>query len=157
MDTLDYTGPMLNEGSKGVLLGMGEIRRELPKEFNASLPTGITCAKVFCPGCLVISGQGISAEEISTNSSFRNWPLVILADSAADSVSSTAKFLWTVFTRFEPAADIYANRTTLNRFHPSLEPPILIDARMKANYPAELFCDEQTKTLVDTRWKHYRI
>ena len=25
MDTLDYTGPKVNEGSKGVLLGVGEL------------------------------------------------------------------------------------------------------------------------------------
>ncbi|MCA9319666.1 MAG: UbiD family decarboxylase, partial [Planctomycetes bacterium] len=33
MDTLDYTGPKVNEGSKGVLLGLGELRRRLPGEF----------------------------------------------------------------------------------------------------------------------------
>ena len=30
MDTLDYTGTALNRGSKGVLLGLGEPRRDLP-------------------------------------------------------------------------------------------------------------------------------
>ena len=35
MDTLDYTGPTVNEGSKGVLLGLGDPVRELPREFRA--------------------------------------------------------------------------------------------------------------------------
>ncbi len=30
MDTLDYTGPKVNEGSKGVLLGLGDAVRDLP-------------------------------------------------------------------------------------------------------------------------------
>ena len=34
MDTLDYTGPKVNEGSKGVWLGLGEPVRELPREFR---------------------------------------------------------------------------------------------------------------------------
>ncbi|HKQ62375.1 MAG TPA: UbiD family decarboxylase, partial [Candidatus Polarisedimenticolaceae bacterium] len=56
MDTLDYTGPSVNEGSKGVWLGLGGPRRELPREFRApaGLPAGVTAAHVFCPGCLVL-------------------------------------------------------------------------------------------------------
>ncbi|HSM13493.1 MAG TPA: UbiD family decarboxylase, partial [Thermoanaerobaculia bacterium] len=34
MDTLDYTGPEVNRGSKGVWLGLGEPVRELPREFR---------------------------------------------------------------------------------------------------------------------------
>jgi hypothetical protein len=54
MDTLDYTGPRVNEGSKGVWLGLGEPVRELPREFSAAdLPQGVTEIRVFSPGCLV--------------------------------------------------------------------------------------------------------
>ena len=40
MDTLDYTGPEVNKGSKGVWLGLGDPVRELPREFQpaADLP-----------------------------------------------------------------------------------------------------------------------
>ena len=34
MDTLDYSGPEVNEGSKGVWLGLGDPVRELPREFR---------------------------------------------------------------------------------------------------------------------------
>ena len=42
MDTLDYTGPEVNRGSKGVWLGLGEPVRELPRSFStaAALPAG---------------------------------------------------------------------------------------------------------------------
>ena len=40
MDSLDYAGPKLNEGSKGVLLGLGDPVRKLPMEFQGA-PTGL--------------------------------------------------------------------------------------------------------------------
>ena len=43
MDTLDYTGPAVNEGSKGVWLGLGDPVRELPRQFSSPvLPAGVT-------------------------------------------------------------------------------------------------------------------
>lgn len=57
MDTLDYTGPKVNEGSKGVLLGVGEPIRSLPAEWTLELPRGVQKAIPFCRGCLVIQGD----------------------------------------------------------------------------------------------------
>ena len=45
-------------------------------------------------------------------------------------------FLWTTFTRFEPAADIHAAATRVVRHHVAYTPPIVIDARLKPWYPA---------------------
>ena len=44
MDTLDYTGPEVNKGSKGVWLGLGDPVRDLPREFRpaAPLPRGVS-------------------------------------------------------------------------------------------------------------------
>ncbi len=51
MDTLDYTGPRVNEGSKGVWLGLGDPVRTLPREFRATdMPSGVRDVRVFCPG-----------------------------------------------------------------------------------------------------------
>ena len=36
MDTLDYTGPAVNEGSKGVWLGLGDPVRDLPRAVRAA-------------------------------------------------------------------------------------------------------------------------
>src|SRR5690606_34646173 len=48
MDTLDYSGPEVNRGSKGVWLGLGEPVRELPRSFSASeLPAGCRTVRVF--------------------------------------------------------------------------------------------------------------
>src|SRR6266498_4075979 len=62
MDTLDYTSGKVNEGSKAILMGLGEAIRDLPKEFRGDLPRGITRAEVFCRGCLVVEGAPYSDE-----------------------------------------------------------------------------------------------
>ena len=64
-------------------------------------------------------------------------------------------FLWTTFTRFEPARDIHARDVRLARLHPSFTPPVVIDARLKPGFPKELACDPETAALVTRRWNEY--
>ena len=160
MDTLDYTGPKVNQGSKGVMLGVGDPIRNLPKEFNGTLPSDINAAGVYCTGCLVLEASSFEQEpscatRIADNSMFACWPLIILVDNLEKCLSSNSDFLWTVFTRFEPGADIYAHKKEILRNHISFEGPIVIDARMKPGYPAELECDPETARFVDNRWGEY--
>ena len=160
MDTLDYTGPKVNEGSKGVLLGLGDKKRSLPEEFSGPLPGALRKALVFCPGCLVVEGDPFaSAEDLAARvaemDELSAWPMIALVDNAAQAAKSDMNFLWTVFTRFEPAADLYAKASTIIRHHPSYSAPIVIDARMKPNYPDELFCDPDTAQRVDENWDRY--
>ena len=56
MDTLDYTGPEINKGSKGSLIGVGEPVRDLPHEFRGDLPYGANAAAVYCAGALAVQG-----------------------------------------------------------------------------------------------------
>ncbi len=48
MDTLDYTGPEVNKGSKGVWLGIGDPLRELPREFRPAAPCRAAWARCTC-------------------------------------------------------------------------------------------------------------
>jgi len=161
MDTLDYTGPEVNLGSKGVLLGLGDPVRALPGEFSAfELPPGVAGVRPFCRGCLVVGGPGYTDEpeagsRIAAHPAFADWPLVVLTDDPARAAASPINFLWATFTRFEPAADIHAARVGVKRHHLSYTPPIVIDARMKPPYPDELFCDPETGELVTRRWSEY--
>jgi UbiD family decarboxylase len=161
MDTLDYTGPVVNEGSKGVWLGLGDPVRELPRGFSApEIPRGTTDVHVFCPGCLVVGGPTFAddpgaAARFAAHPAFAGWPLIVLTDEPHRAAASPINFLWTTFTRFEPAADLHAATTALVRHHVSYTPPILIDARMKPWYPKELFADEATAATVTRRWKEY--
>ncbi len=151
LDTLDYTGPELNKGSRGVMLGIGEKIRDLPQEFVGTLPQGISAAHPFSPGCLVLEGTD---PQCYSHDSFQKWPLLILVDNLAKTLKSSTSFLWTVFTRFEPAADIHS-ATHIFRNHLCHTGPILIDARMKPSYPAELICDPETARVVTQKWQCY--
>ncbi len=160
MDTLDYAGPKVNEGSKGVLLGVGDPIRTLPHLLPSKLPNGSKNMEVFCPGCLVIDGPSFASdhlypEHLAQDKSIQDWPLIVLCDSSKQCAKSEINFLWTTFTRFEPAADIHSASINLVRNHLCHNAPIVIDARMKPWYPKELFCDPETKKLVSERWKEY--
>ncbi|MFN0242546.1 MAG: UbiD family decarboxylase [Planctomycetota bacterium] len=160
MDSLDYAGPTINEGSKGVLLGVGATRRKLASEFSGTPSSGVTKVRVFSPGCLVVEGPAFApndgaAARIARDPAFADWPLLVLSDDAERHVKSTMNFLWATFTRFDPARDIHARSVEIVANHAALSPPIVIDARKKPSYPAELFCDETTAKTVDRRWKEY--
>jgi 4-hydroxybenzoate decarboxylase subunit C len=158
MDTLDYTGPEVNQGSKGVMLGIGEPWRELPRAWSGAVPQGVREVVPFCAGCLLISGPSHADEPGFLERvlpTFADWPLVVLVDDAARTASSPTRFLWTTFTRFEPAADLISLRTRVHRNHLVREGPVAIDARMKHWYPAELHADDDTRALVDRRWNEY--
>ena len=160
MDTLDYAGPRLNRGSKGILLGVGDKKRDLQREFTGPLEAPARDAHVFCPGCIVVGGPSYAddpdaAARIAALPSLSKWQLVVLCDDPARAAKSAINFLWSTFTRFDPAADIHAASTQLASGHVLREPPLLIDARMKPGYPEELFCDPDTARRVDERWKQY--
>jgi len=159
MDTLDYTSGKVNEGSKAIMLGLGEPVRELQREFKGTLPNGVLRAEVFCGGCLILQGPSYAEEEsfgarAAAAPEFANWPLIVLHDDAS-AVRSPADFLWATWTRFEPAADIYASKTTVKRHHLVYEAPIVIDARTKPGFPAELIVRDDIARLVDKRWPEY--
>lgn len=159
LDTLDYTGPAFNEGSRGVLLGIGEKIRDLPTHYSQGLPAPLTKAAPYSPGCLVIEGPKFSTNEelfkrILAYPGFANWPMLILVDSLNKTLKNDASFLWTVFTRFEPAADIHA-ASTVHRHHIAYKGPLLIDARMKPSYPEEVSCDIETSKKVTQGWNRY--
>ena len=161
MDTLDYTGPEVNKGSKGVWMGLGDPVRDLPRAFTAgAVPAGVADVRVYCGGCLVVQAPAYQEEagaavRLARDPAFAAWPLVVLTDDAARATRSDMNFLWTTFTRFEPAADITAAEQRIVRNHVSYAGPVVIDARMKPWYPKELFCDPDTARLVDGRWSQY--
>jgi 3-polyprenyl-4-hydroxybenzoate decarboxylase len=159
-DTLDYSGPKVNEGSKGIWLALGSAKRALHGEPPAELPSGVRDAKVFVPGCLVVSGPTYSesktfVSEVANHPGFAPYELVLVVDDVNEATLNEEKFLWSWFTRFEPAADIYAAKMSHNRFHTSLKAPVFFDSRMKPWYPGTVEPDSKTVDLVNNRWLEY--
>jgi UbiD family decarboxylase len=161
MDTLDYAGPEVNKGSKGIMVGVGEARRALPSEMSGDVVSGvIRDARVFSPGCLVIQlpafeREKIDFDELLRQPALQDWPLIVAVDNVEKATYSDAAFLWTTFTRFEPAADIHIQSDGIARHRPRYRGPLLIDARMKPWYPKELFCDPEVARQVSDRWLKY--
>lgn len=162
MDTLDYTGPAVNEGSKGVWLGLGSPVRDLPREFSPETPPppDVSGVRVFCAGCLVVGARSHAEDpeapsRLAAHPAFAGWPLVVVSDEPDRASRSVMNFLWTTFTRFEPAADIHAAGRRLVRNHIAYTAPIVIDARMKAWYPKELSCRDDIARRVTERWREY--
>ncbi len=158
-DTLDYTGPSVNKGSKAMLMGLGKEKiRDLPGDFSGTLPQNCSKPVSFMPGTLVVQGCPYSEEpflanRLAENRELRTWPAIILVDNSQDATLSMQEFLWTFFTRFEPAADIHGSATSVKRFHVGLEPPVVFDCRMKPWYTEVLEVDDETKALVDEKYE----
>jgi UbiD family decarboxylase len=156
-DTLDYTGPSVNNGSKALLMGLGrEAKNVLPHSFHGELPSGCLAAKAFLPGTLVVECAGYETEKslpqrVAAEAAFAGWPVVLLVDNLREATVSLQEFVWTFFTRFEPAADIYSASQSVRRFHVGLTPPIVFDSRLKPWYPHVLEVDPDTKKLVDDK------
>lgn len=156
-DTLDYTGPSVNKGSKAMMMGLGrEKRRDLPRLFSGTLPEYCTKPKPFLPGTLVVEGKAYDkhsdlAEKLAKHADLAEWPVIVLVDSADEATANMQEFLWTLFTRFEPAADIHSADQSVRRFHVGLTPPIVFDCRMKPWYTEVLKVDTPTRELVDRK------
>ncbi len=158
-DTLDYASGKINHGSKAILVGVGEPKRELVREFRGSLPRGVRAAHVFCGGCLAIEAEVYAsdnglAERIARDDAFREFQMVVVLDDI-DLAKSTDKFLWATWTRFNPSTDVCARGIEVRNNHLMYESPIVIDSRMKPWYPKEVEVRDDIKQLVDRRWGEY--
>jgi len=156
-DTLDYTGPSVNKGSKAMMMGLGKEKlRELPLIFTKDLPDKCSHPNPYLPGTLVVQGEPYASspelgKELSTWKDLNDWPVIVLVDSTAKTTCNLQEFLWTFFTRFEPAADIHGAEITVKRFHVGLSQPVVFDCRMKPWYTDVLEVDPETKQLVDNK------
>ena len=158
-DTLDYGSGKINFGSKAILMGVGNAKRELTGEFTGDLPTGVKRAEPYCGGCLVVEGEAYEtdkelANRIAKSGKFDDWQMVVVHDNV-EFARSTEKFLWATWTRFNPATDIYAKNIELKNNHIGYTAPIVIDARMKPWYPKEVEARDDVVKLVDSRWGEY--
>lgn len=161
MDTLDYTARgKINRGSKAIMTGLGEPIRDLPRTYTGGQIDRINDTAVYCAGCLLVSGRTFEEDpELAqylvdhAQEELAPWPVVFLVDDVSIAQSQLS-FLWTTFTRFDPASDIYAAAKII-RNKIAYRGPIIIDARMKPMYPKELFPREDIVQLVDKRWKEY--
>ncbi len=163
MDTLDYSGGALNQGSKVVIAAAGPPRRKLPTELpgDLKLSTGFGKPHVVLPGVLMVQGLPHSADESQENSLARfcaaisesdpinTFPLMVIADDAEFASRSLANFVWTTFTRCNPAADIDGIGSFTRDKHWGCRGTLVLDARIKPHHAPPLEPDPAVTRRVD--------
>jgi 4-hydroxy-3-polyprenylbenzoate decarboxylase len=161
IDTLDYSGTGLNEGSKLVIAAAGPSRRSLPVEVpnGPELPAGFTEPRVCLPGVLALKAPRFDAdrltEEIShltaalARSPLAEFPLIVLVDDSGFTAQSVNNFLWVTFTRSNPAADCHGVGAFTEHKHWGCTGPLVIDARVKPHHAPALEPDPAVSKRVD--------
>ena len=79
----------------------------------------------------------------------RAFPLIVLVDDADFAAQSLRNFLWTTFTRSNPAADVHGVDPFVWRKHWGCRGPLVIDARAKPHHAPPLREDPVVTRRVD--------
>lgn len=162
MDTLDYSGSGFNTGSKLVIAAVGEAKRDLPTEFTDRLPDRFHRPRVCFPGVLAV--QGPPAEtRVSTgdaelerfcasynqDDAINRFPWIVVVDDSDFTARSLDNFLWVVFTRSNPASDVYGIDSFVCQKHWGCRGSMVIDARIKPHHAWPLEEDPEITRRVD--------
>jgi 4-hydroxy-3-polyprenylbenzoate decarboxylase len=164
MDTLDYSGISLNQGSKLVVAVAGPKKKNLDNQLPAdfSLPRGFSRPIVFSPGIIVIQGRAhrIARDEHDPNlerlsvfledsKGLSKFPLIVVVDDPEFTVRSWENFLWVTFTRSDPATDIYGTKAFTHCKHWGCRGSLIVDARLKTYHAPPLEDDPEIERRVD--------
>lgn len=155
IDTLDYSGVSLNQGSKLLLAVAGPKRRELAMELPPvmSLPRGFGDPRLAAPGIMVLQGPpheggrdqadgrlgalGKHLERQPGVEELTGLPLIVVVDDAEFTARNWANFLWVVFTRSDPATDCYGAGVSQRLKHWGCN-NLIVDARLKTYHAPAL-------------------
>jgi 4-hydroxy-3-polyprenylbenzoate decarboxylase len=162
IDTLDYSGTGLNEGSKVAIAAAGPPRRELLRELPGgfSLPRPWDRCRLVMPGVLAVEAPPfVSAEEAGREveragsaldrHALEGLPLIVLCDDAAFTAASIDNFVWVTFTRSNPSHDVHGIDSFIEHKHWGCRGPLVIDARSKPHHAPALEKDPAVERRVD--------
>jgi 4-hydroxy-3-polyprenylbenzoate decarboxylase len=166
IDTLDYSGDGLNQGSKVVIAAAGAPLRALPVAIDSRLTLpealGFRRPMVFLPGILVVEGPAWNREgggpdraveqfclALNRRDTINNFPLVVVVDQSEFAAHSLDNFLWTTFTRSNPATDIHGIEAFIRDKHWGCFGSLVIDARTKPRHAPPLIEDPDVTRRVD--------
>jgi 4-hydroxy-3-polyprenylbenzoate decarboxylase len=153
IDTLDYSGHGLNQGSKVVIAAAGPARRKLATQIlgDLRLPYGFRGPRVCLPGVLAVAGEG-GADHFCDSwpqGAIDGFPLIVIVDDSEFSARTLNNFLWVTFTRSNPAADIHGIGAFTAQKHWGCAGSLVIDARIKPHHAPPLLEDPAISRRVD--------
>ncbi|MEK3884544.1 UbiD family decarboxylase [Paenibacillus sp. PL2-23] len=162
IDTLDYSGTGLNQGSKVILAACGDKKREL----GASVPAQLQGLRDFVhprlvqPGIVALEGPAFASyaeaerqlqelsEAIAERGAMPECPLIVLCDDSAFLSASLSNFLWATFTRSNPSHDMYGVNSGYSFKHWGCD-NLIIDARTKPHHAPPLIPDPAVQKRID--------
>jgi 4-hydroxy-3-polyprenylbenzoate decarboxylase len=84
-------------------------------------------------------------------------PKIVAAVSPDVPLGDRNLLMWGIFTRFDPARDVFFDRSQLHGAWPVHRGRMAIDATFKPGYPAPLEMDPEVVAKVDRRWGEYGV
>ena len=162
-DTLDFTGPAMNTGSRLILLatddGSGPLRVEEPRQVPdpADLHPDVRATASLGPAFLMVQVTDAVQEIESLRQALAHHPvakqyLFHVIVSADVPLTDRIMMLWGWFTRFDPLADLHPAGRSIAGNRLLFDFPIAIDARWKTGYPKPVEFDPQVEEQVDRMW-----
>lgn len=164
IDTLDYSGTSINQGSKVVLAAYGPVLRTLDKEIPVAFFS--EDAKMVQPGIIAIKAKPFINYEFTNEemnefsnkyatqiSSLKGMVFIIIVDDTAFVSENLNNFLWVTFTRCNPANDIYGINSFTTNKHWGCKGPLIIDARIKPHHAPPLLKDPQVEINIERFFK----
>ena len=163
IDTLDYSGTGLNEGSKLVLAAAGEKKRELAEVApEISLPEGFHSTNTVMPGVLVIGAKKFTSYENasqemraltaaleSQRSSLDGIAIITITDDAAFTAKNIDNWIWVTYTRNNPSHDVYGVNATIENKHWGCAGPLVLDSRVKPHHAPALEKDQSVEKAIE--------
>lgn len=162
IDTLDYSGTGLNEGSKLVVAAAGEQKRalwrELPPGFE--LPGPFVAGRLALPGVLAVGAPAFESYERAVPA-IEDWAarlrpetlgglaLLVLCDDPAFVAERLENFIWTTFTRSNPSHDVHGVGAFIEHKHWGCAGPLIIDARRKPHHAPALEVDPEVERRIE--------
>lgn len=162
IDTLDYSGTGLNQGSKVIFAACGTKKRELCKTVPAQLQElrDFGSPVLVMPGVVALEGPAFAGyteatrqlreltEAIGNREKMPECPMIVLCDDSSFTGASLANFLWITFTRSNPSHDLYGVNDRVEFKHWGCD-NVIIDARTKPHHAPPLVPDSTVEKRAD--------
>ena len=166
-DTLDFTGPALNTGSKLILLGTRGERAPVrpapppPPPDAAAVHRQILGLKAVGDAFLVAQVPA-DADKVAIRSALAEHPatrayLFHVLVSPDVPLDDPRLVLWGWFTRFDPLVDLHPARREVAGNRLVLHFPVAMDATWKPGYRKPVAFDPEHERRVDANWAAYGL
>jgi 3-polyprenyl-4-hydroxybenzoate decarboxylase len=158
IDTLDFTSFKMHVGSKLVMEAAGEVLEtaDPPASVEPARVDGrVERWKLLDGGFLVVVVRQNAREVVQKLVRAPLGVRFVVAVSPDVSLDDDENLQWGIFTRFDPARDMFFTEQVFAGARPIYRGTVGIDATWKEGYPAPLVMDESIVRLVDRRWGEY--